>query len=96
MAKAKKKTNAESKKKIRTKEIWLQSLEDIATDSSRDPHARLGALRQIGEMMGFKDAHNFEKLGGEERIRMARKVVAPVLASVFGVEVDDDINFSVE
>jgi hypothetical protein len=96
MAKTKKKTKTESTKKIRTKEVWLQSLEDIATDSSRDPHARLGALRQIGEMMGFKDSHNFEKLGTEERVRMAKTVVAPVLETVFGIEIDDDITFTVK
>ena len=84
----KKKTTQESKKKIRTKEVWLQSLEDIATDSSRDPHARLGALRQIGDMMGFKDTHNFEKLGGEQRLKMVRTIVAPVLESVYGIEID--------
>ena len=91
----KKKTTQESKKKIRTKEVWLQSLEDIATDSSRAPHASLGALRQIGDMMGFKDTHNFEKLGGEQRLKMVRTIVAPVLESVFGIEIDEDKDISV-
>ena len=91
----KKKTTQESKKKIRTKEVWLQSLEDIATDSSRDPHARLGALRQIGDMMGFKDTHNFEKLGSEQRLKMVKTIVAPVLESVFGIEIDEDKDISI-
>ena len=91
----KKKTTQESKKKIRTKEVWLQSLEDIAIDSSRDPHARLGALRQIGDMMGFKDTHNFEKLGSEQRLKMVKTIVAPVLESVFGIEIDEDKDISI-
>ena len=77
-----------SKKKIRTKEVWLSSLESIAADASKDPHARLSALRQIGEMMGFRKSHNYEKLSSEERMEMVVKVVAPVLQGVFGVEVD--------
>jgi len=76
------------KKEIRTKESWLASLEAIAADSDKDPHARLGALRQIGEMMGFKKAHNYDKLSSEERMEMVQKVVAPVLSGVFGIEVD--------
>jgi hypothetical protein len=91
----KKKTTKETKKKIRTKEVWLQSLEDIATDSSRDPHARLGALRQIGDMMGFKDSHNFEKLGTEERLKMVKTVVVPVLQTVFDIEIDEDKDISI-
>tara|TARA_B100000809_G_scaffold178020_1_gene175597 strand:+ start:91 stop:366 length:276 start_codon:yes stop_codon:yes gene_type:complete len=75
-------------KKIRTKEVWLSSLESIAVDASKDPHARLSALRQIGEMMGFRKSHNYEKLSSEERMEMVVKVVAPVLQGVFGVEVD--------
>ena len=83
-------------KKIRTKETWLASLEGIAADASKDPHARLGALRQIGEMMGFRKSHNYEKLSSEERMEMVTKVVAPVLKGVFGIEVEyeeeDDIS----
>ena len=75
-------------KKIRTKETWLASLEAIAADANKDPHARLGALRQIGEMMGFKKSHNYDKLSSEERMEMVEKVVAPVLQGVFGIEVD--------
>ena len=77
-------------KTIRTKETWLASLEAIATDASKDPHARLSALRQIGEMMGFKQSHNYDKLSSEERMEMVVKVVAPVLKGVFDIDVDFD------
>lgn len=76
------------KKKIRTKEVWLQSLEGIAADASKDAHARLAALRQIGEMLGFRDSHNYDKLSSDDRMDMVRKVVAPVLSGVFDIEVD--------
>ena len=78
------------KKKIRTKEVWLQSLEAIAADTDKDAHARLAALRQIGEMLGFRDSHNYEKLSSEDRMEMVKKVVAPVLSGVFDIEVDFD------
>lgn len=86
-----------AKKEIRTKETWLASLEAIASDAGKDPHARLGALRQIGEMMGFKKAHNYAKLSSEERMEMVQKVVAPVLQGVFGIEVDfeEEEDFSI-
>ncbi len=77
-----------AKKKIRTKEVWLQSLEAIAADADKDAHARLAALRQIGEMLGFRDSHNYEKLSSEDRMEMVQKVVAPVLSGVFDIEVD--------
>ena len=78
------------KKKISTKEVWLQSLEAIAADTHKDDHARLAALRQIGEMLGFRDSHNYEKLSSEDRMEMVKKVVAPVLSGVFDIEVDFD------
>jgi len=77
-------------KKIRTKEVWLSSLESIAADASKDPHARLSALRQIGEMMGFRKSHNYSKLSSDDRMEMVRKIVAPVLSGVFDIEVDFD------
>ena len=77
-----------AKKKIRTKEVWLQSLEAIAADTDKDAHARLAALRQIGEMLGFRDSHNYEKLSSEDRMEMVKKVVAPVLSGVFDIEVE--------
>tara|TARA_B100001013_G_scaffold343937_1_gene272799 strand:+ start:2086 stop:2361 length:276 start_codon:yes stop_codon:yes gene_type:complete len=84
-------------KKIRTKEVWLSSLESIAADASKDPHARLSALRQIGEMMGFRKSHNYDKLSSEERLEMVQKVVAPVLNGVFGIEVEfeEEKDFSI-
>ena len=94
--KTKKKTEQSDQKKIRTKEVWLQSLEDIAAGARREPNARLGALRQIGDMMGFKDSHNFEKLGSEERLKMVKTVVAPVLETVFGIKVKDDHHISIK
>ena len=90
MPKAKKKTVKLTKKQIRTKEVWLESLEDIAGDTTRDPHARLNALRQIGEMMGFKESHNFERMSGDERLKLVKTTVGPVLKGIFGLEIEFD------
>ena len=76
------------KKKIRTKEVWLQRFAGLAAEPSNDAHARLAALRQIGEMLGFRDSHNYDKLSSDVRMDMVRKVVAPVLSGVFDIEVD--------
>ena len=88
MPKAKKKTKKLTKKQIRTKEVWLESLESIAGDATRDPHARLNALRQIGEMMGFKESHNFERMSGDDRLNLVKTTVGPVLKGIFGLEIE--------
>lgn len=73
---------------LRTKEAWLQELESIANDDSRDDRARLAALKEIGQILGFSKQHNFERMATEERMTLVRTIIAPVLESQFSVRVD--------
>lgn len=76
--------------KLRNKEGWLTELESIANDRNRDDRARLAALKEIGEIQGFKQANNFALMSTADRLRHARLVVVPVLRDLFGIEVEDD------
>ena len=40
--------------------------------------------------MGFKESHNFERMSGDDRLKLVKNTVGPVLKGIFGLEIEFD------